>query len=42
MSQQVSNGRRNYPKDIKNRKQEWWGIDKHLSEVNQELFKNEA
>jgi len=33
--------RRRYPIDKLNKKSEWIGVEKHLSEVNDEIRKNE-
>lgn len=33
--------RRRYPIDKMNKKSEWIGVEKHLSEVNEEIRKNE-
>jgi hypothetical protein len=37
-----TDARRKYPVDNTNKKSEWIGVEKHLSEVNDEIRKNEV
>ena len=34
---QITQNRRNYPKNMKGGKEEWLGIEQHQSEINNEL-----